>query len=70
MPIAMKVHSARRAVTYPRERTSYRRLKIGYTTSAVPMFAMMRNTSQTAPRRTRVSPPAPAMNFAGCSTGL
>jgi len=42
----------------------------GNSTTAVPTFARMRRTSQATPRRTRVSPPVPAMKSAGCSTGL
>jgi hypothetical protein len=38
-------------------------------TTADPMLAMMRMSSQTAPKRTRVSAPAPTMYLAGCSTG-
>src|SRR5215218_10928481 len=40
MPKAMKVHSTIRAVTYPRARTSFCRLRMGNSTTAVPMFAM------------------------------
>jgi hypothetical protein len=61
MPKAMKTHSTIRAVTYPRARISFCRLRIGNSTTAVPMLAMMRSTSKNAPKDTLVSAPAPTM---------
>ena len=49
MPIAMNVHSTRRAVTYATAPASCTRLWIEYGTTAVPTFAMMRRSSSNAP---------------------
>ena len=53
MPTAMKTHSTTRAATKPRARISLTRLTTGYSTTAVPMFAMMRSSSKNAPRTRR-----------------
>ena len=57
MPTAMKTASMTRAVTKPRDMAGKRRLRTGYSATAVPMFAMMRMTSAKAPHSTRVSSP-------------
>ncbi len=61
MPTAMKTLSMTRAVTKPRLRAGNRRLRTGYSATAVPMLAMMRIISEKAPHRTRVSSPSPRM---------
>jgi hypothetical protein len=48
-------------VTYPRAKISFCRLRIGNSTTAVPMLAMMRMSSKNAPKDTLVSAPAPTM---------
>ena len=61
MPTAMKTDSMTRAVTKPSARLSFSRLRIGNSTTAVPMFAMMRSSSRNAPKVALVSAPAPTM---------
>ena len=51
MPMAMNMLSASRAVTYPRARISFSRLRIGNSTTAEPILATIRMSSQTAPNR-------------------
>jgi hypothetical protein len=61
MPIAMKVHSTRRAATYATAPASCTRLWIEYGTTAVPTFEMISASSSTAPIPMSVwaSDPAP-----------
>ncbi len=49
MPTAMNMHSITRAVTKASAPASFTRLWIGYGTTAVPMLAMMRISSSSAP---------------------
>ena len=61
MPTAMKTDSMTRAVTKPRLSAGKRRLRTGYSATAVPMLAKIRTISANAPHSTRVSSPLPRM---------
>jgi hypothetical protein len=54
-------------MTQPRARISFCRLRIGNSTTAVPMFATTSSSSRNAARKMRVSAPAPATYAAGLS---
>jgi hypothetical protein len=54
-PTAMNTDSMIRAVTKPRLIAGNRRLRTGYSATAVPMLAKIRTISANAPHRTWVS---------------